>query len=117
MSEALAALEERAIHPDTMRLRGFPFHDDILDFVAGHERIFVVEQNRDAQLRTLLMSEGDIDPARLVPILHYDGTPITPRFIVKPIPPMPPLLPLPPLKKPPPLPSLPSPPPSSSPSP
>ena len=54
-----------------------------LDFVASHERVFVIEQNRDAQLRTLLISEGDIDPARLVPILHYDGTPITARFIVK----------------------------------
>ena len=83
MAEALESLEKRGIHLDTMRIRGFPFHDDILDFVDGHERIFVVEQNRDAQLRTLLMNEGDIDPARLVPILHYDGTPITARFIVK----------------------------------
>ena len=66
-----------------MRVRAFPFHDDVLDFVADHERVFVVEQNRDAQLRTLLMNEGEIDPARLVPILHYDGTPITARFIVK----------------------------------
>src|ERR1700757_4223958 len=72
MSEALEALEDRGIHIDTMRIRGFPFHDDILDFVAGHEKIFVVEQNRDAQLRILLINEGDLDPARLVPILHYD---------------------------------------------
>jgi len=83
MSEALEALEARAIHLDTMRIRAYPFHDDILDFIAAHERVFVVEQNRDAQLRTLILSEGDIDPARLVPILHYDGTPITARFIVK----------------------------------
>jgi 2-oxoglutarate ferredoxin oxidoreductase subunit alpha len=83
MTEALEALEARDIHLDTMRIRAFPFHDDVLDFVAGHEKVFVVEQNRDAQLRTLLMSEGDLDPARLVPILHYDGTPITARFIVK----------------------------------
>ena len=83
MNEALEALEARGIHLDTMRIRAFPFHDDVLDFVAAHERVFVVEQNRDAQLRTLLISEGDIDPARLVPILHYDGTPITARFIVK----------------------------------
>ena len=83
MSEALEALEQRGIHLDTIRIRAFPFHDDILDFIAAHDRIFVVEQNRDAQLRTLLISEGEIDPARLVPILHYDGTPITARFIVK----------------------------------
>jgi 2-oxoglutarate ferredoxin oxidoreductase subunit alpha len=43
----------------------------------------VVEQNRDAQLRSLLVNELEIDPARLVPILHYDGTPITARFIVQ----------------------------------
>src|SRR5262249_17486694 len=81
--EALEALEARGIHIDTMRIRAFPFHDDILDFVAGHEKIFVVEQNRDAQLRTLLMNEGDIDPARLVPSLHYGRTPSTAPFIVQ----------------------------------
>ena len=83
MSEALEALEDRGIHLDTLRVRAFPFHDNVLDFIAAHDRVFVVEQNRDAQLRTLLMNEGEIDPARLVPILHYDGTPITARFIVK----------------------------------
>jgi 2-oxoglutarate/2-oxoacid ferredoxin oxidoreductase subunit alpha len=83
MAEALEALEERGIHLDTLRVRAYPFHDDLLDFVAAHDRVFIVEQNRDAQLRNLLMNDGDIDPARLVPILHYDGTPITARFIVK----------------------------------
>ena len=83
MDEALEALEARGIHLDTLRVRAFPFHDDVLDFVADHDRVFVVEQNRDAQLRTLLTTEREIDPARLVPILHYDGTPITARFIVK----------------------------------
>jgi 2-oxoglutarate/2-oxoacid ferredoxin oxidoreductase subunit alpha len=83
MEEALAALEARDIHLDTLRLRAFPFHDDVVDFIASHERVFVVEQNRDAQMRTLLTTELEIDPARLVPILHYDGTPITARFIVK----------------------------------
>ncbi len=99
MVEALEALEARGIHLDTMRIRAFPFHDDVLDFVAGHEKVFVVEQNRDAQLRTLLISEGDIDPARLVPILHYDGTPITARFIVKAIADMLAVVTLAPLKK------------------
>jgi 2-oxoglutarate ferredoxin oxidoreductase subunit alpha len=83
MEEALDALEARGIHLDTLRLRAFPFHDEVLDFVTSHERVFVVEQNRDAQMRTLLTTEAEIDPARLVPILHYDGTPITARFIVK----------------------------------
>ena len=54
----------------------------VADFIAGARPRFVVEQNRDAQLRTLLVNECGIDPARLVPVLHYDGTPITARFIV-----------------------------------
>jgi 2-oxoglutarate ferredoxin oxidoreductase subunit alpha len=83
MEEGLEALEARGIHLDTLRLRAFPFHDDVADFIADHERVFVVEQNRDAQLRTLLTTELEVDPARLVPVLHYDGTPITARFIVK----------------------------------
>jgi 2-oxoglutarate ferredoxin oxidoreductase subunit alpha len=53
------------------------------EFVAAHDQVFVVEQNRDAQLRTLLMNECSIAPQRLVPVLHYDGTPITARFIAK----------------------------------
>jgi 2-oxoglutarate ferredoxin oxidoreductase subunit alpha len=99
MTEALEALEARGIDLDTMRIRAFPFHDEVLDFIAGHERVFVVEQNRDAQLRTLLVNEGEIDPARLVPILHYDGTPITARFIVKAIGDMLAVVTLAPLKK------------------
>jgi 2-oxoglutarate ferredoxin oxidoreductase subunit alpha len=83
MDEALEQLEARGIHLDVMRVRGFPFHEDVLDFVTDHERVFVIEQNRDAQLRTLLTTEEEIDPSRLVPILHYDGTPITARFITK----------------------------------
>jgi 2-oxoglutarate ferredoxin oxidoreductase subunit alpha len=81
MREALAALEEQGIHLDAMRIRAFPFHDDVRDFIAAHDRVFVVEQNRDAQLRTLLINEEEIDPARLIRVLHFDGTPVTARFI------------------------------------
>jgi 2-oxoglutarate ferredoxin oxidoreductase subunit alpha len=81
MTEALEVLEAQGIHLDAMRIRGFPFADPVLDFVAEHERVFVVEQNRDAQLRLLLVNEGGIDPAKLVPVLHFDGTPITARFV------------------------------------
>ncbi len=81
MREALVGLEQDGIHLDAMRVRAFPFHDDVSRFLEAHETVFVVEQNRDAQLRTLIMNECGIDPARLVPILHYDGTPITARFI------------------------------------
>lgn len=81
MREALEALEAEGIHLDALRIRAFPFHDEVLDFVKRHDRVFLVEQNRDAQLRTLLVNEGELDPARIVPVLHYDGTPITARFI------------------------------------
>jgi 2-oxoglutarate ferredoxin oxidoreductase subunit alpha len=81
MDEAVAALEAQGMHLDTLRIRAFPFHDDIIDFIAAHERVFVIEQNRDGQLRMLIVNEGGIDPAKLIRVLHYDGTPITARFI------------------------------------
>jgi 2-oxoglutarate ferredoxin oxidoreductase subunit alpha len=81
MNEALDRLEEIGQHLDAMRLRAFPFPAEVLDFIAKHEHVFVVEQNRDAQLRGMLINEGNIDPAKLVAVLHYDGTPITARFI------------------------------------
>ncbi|MBX3509846.1 MAG: 2-oxoacid:acceptor oxidoreductase subunit alpha [Hyphomonadaceae bacterium] len=83
MKEAHHALDELGIHINSMRVRSFPFCDEVFDFIRNHDQVFVVEQNRDAQLKTLLVNEGGIDPARLVSILHYDGTPITARFIVK----------------------------------
>ncbi len=81
MSEALDQLEAEGLHLDALRVRGFPFSDEVIDFVRAHEHVFVVEQNRDGQLRALLTVEGNIDPAKLVPVLHYDGSPITARFI------------------------------------
>ncbi len=81
MDEAFDALKAQGHAVDGMRICAFPFNQDVERFVAEHEAVFVVEQNRDAQLRTLLVNEHDIDPARLPSILHYDGTPITARFI------------------------------------
>jgi len=81
MDEAIAVLEQGGLHLDTLRIRAFPFADSVAEFVAAHDHVFVVEQNRDAQLRSMLVNEFGIDPARLVPVLHYDGTPITARFI------------------------------------
>ena len=82
MAEAIAGLKAAGIPLDAMRLRAFPFPDSVRQFVLSHDQVFVVEQNRDAQLRSLLVNELELDPARLTPILHYDGTPITARFIV-----------------------------------
>ena len=81
MREALDALELEGLHVDAMRLLAFPFPQAVDRFVAEHDKVFVAEQNRDGQMRSMLINELDIDPARLVRVLHYDGTPITARFI------------------------------------
>jgi 2-oxoglutarate ferredoxin oxidoreductase subunit alpha len=83
MAEALAALEGRGLDLDALRVRAFPFCDAVFDFIAEHEEVFVVEQNRDAQLRALLINEGGVDPAKLTAVLHYEGAPITARFITQ----------------------------------
>jgi 2-oxoglutarate/2-oxoacid ferredoxin oxidoreductase subunit alpha len=82
MDEATAALEAQGIDLNLMRVRAFPFSDEVINFILDHDQVFLIEQNRDAQLKTLLISEGAIDPARLISVLHYDGTPVTARSIV-----------------------------------
>jgi len=81
MHEALDVLGASSIHVDALRLRAFPFPQSVAQFIAEHEEVFVVEQNRDAQMRSLLVNEFDVDPAKLIRVLHFDGTPITARFI------------------------------------
>jgi 2-oxoglutarate ferredoxin oxidoreductase subunit alpha len=83
MDEAILMLENNGQHLDRLRVRAFPFHSSVSSFIADHDFVFVVEQNRDAQLRSLIVNECSIDPVRLVPVLHYDGTPITARFIAR----------------------------------
>ena len=82
MHEALETLEAQGHHVDAMRVRAFPFAQEVYDFIHAHDEVFVVEQNRDAQLRTLVVTEGNIDPNRLTAVLHYDGAPITARFLI-----------------------------------
>ena len=82
MREALDVLELNDVHLDAMRLSAFPFPDSVSKFIAEHDLVFVVEQNRDAQMRSMLINELEINPAKLVRVLHYDGTPITARFII-----------------------------------
>lgn len=81
MDEALDLMLDDQIELDAMRIRSFPFSADVFKFIEHHKRVFVVEQNRDAQMRSLLINEGDIDPAKLDSVLHYDGSPITAQFI------------------------------------
>jgi 2-oxoglutarate ferredoxin oxidoreductase subunit alpha len=83
MNEALEVLAEQDIFVNALRVRAFPFQDEIADFAATHSKVFVIEQNRDAQLKTLLVNEAGINPVNLISVLHYDGTPITARFITR----------------------------------
>ena len=83
MHEALDALAAQGIHVNALRLRAFPFAASVDEFIAAHETVFVVEQNRDAQLRSMLVNELEINPAKLKRVLHFDGTPITARFITQ----------------------------------
>jgi len=83
MEEALDILDEEGNGLDALRLRAFPFPKSVKEFIDSHDKVFVVEQNRDAQMHTLLMNELEIMKSNLVKVLHYDGTPITARFIVK----------------------------------
>jgi 2-oxoglutarate ferredoxin oxidoreductase subunit alpha len=82
MDEAIEGLAAAGQHLNTLRVRAFPFGHEVEEFTAQHDLVFVAEQNRDGQLRTLLMNECGIDPAKLVPVLHYDGSPINARFII-----------------------------------
>ncbi|MBS0406627.1 MAG: 2-oxoacid:acceptor oxidoreductase subunit alpha [Proteobacteria bacterium] len=83
MHEALDTLAAQGIHVNALRLRAFPFAASVDEFIAAHETVFVVEQNRDAQLRSMLVNELEINPAKLKRVLHFDGTPITARFITQ----------------------------------
>ncbi len=79
--EAIDYLAEEGVAVDSLRLRAFPFSEEVEQFIASHETVFVVEQNRDAQMRSLLINECDIAPSKLLSVLNYDGMPITARKI------------------------------------
>ena len=80
--EALDVLAERGITLDYLRVRAFPFAEEVESFLATHEVIYVVEQNRDAQLKSLLMLETRVEKSKLRSLLHYSGLPVSSRFIV-----------------------------------
>ena len=83
IDEALQLLANESIHFDALRIRAFPIAYEVADFIRDHDQVFVVDQNRDAQMRTLLTTDLGIAPARLTPILHFGGMPITARFIFR----------------------------------
>ena len=79
--EALDMLQEDGIELDTLRLRAFPFNEQVTDFIDQHERVFVIEQNRDGQMRKLLINEHDFNPEKLVSVTYYAGLSISADFI------------------------------------
>ncbi len=81
--EGLDELERAGVRLNAMRLKAFPFNEDVKAFCAAHDQIFVLEQNRDAQMRSLLITEADIPATKLIPMLSYDGMPTTAAFVRK----------------------------------
>ncbi|MGD9867527.1 MAG: 2-oxoacid:acceptor oxidoreductase subunit alpha [Hyphomicrobiales bacterium] len=81
--EAIDLLRDMGHQLNTLRLRAFPFSRDVIRFAEEHDRIFVVEQNRDAQMRTLLMVEAGIPAEKLIPVLNYDGMPLAADWLAK----------------------------------
>jgi len=80
--EAIDVLKTHGVRVNYMRVRAFPFAEDVERFLAAHKTVFVVEQNRDAQFRSLLALETKVEKAKLLPLLHYSGLPISSTFIV-----------------------------------
>jgi 2-oxoglutarate ferredoxin oxidoreductase subunit alpha len=81
--EARDRLADQGIHADYLRLRAFPFGPEVVDFLQGHETVFVVEQNRDAQMKSLLRLELGEAAGRLISILHYNGMPIPSECVIE----------------------------------
>jgi len=81
--EARDRLVKQNIKLNYCRIKAFPFSDSVKEFIEKHDVVYVVEQNRDAQLRTLLMLDADADPKKIVSVLHYSGTPLHPGFVVR----------------------------------
>ena len=75
--EAMDVLKEEKIVVDAIRLKSFPFNKEVEDFINSHDTVFIIEQNRDAQMKSLLMIELQADPKKLISVLNYDGMPIT----------------------------------------
>ena len=77
MAEALDYLAKDGVRLDTMRIRGFPFSEAVIEFIDAHDFVFVAEQNRDGQMKTLLVNETGVDPAKIVSVLSYGGLSIS----------------------------------------
>lgn len=81
--EALDILRAEDVHMDGLRLKSTPFSQSVIDFIIDHEIVFVIEQNRDGQMRSILINELEIEPRKLKAVLNYDGMPITAANIIR----------------------------------
>lgn len=81
--EAMELLNAEGINLDALRIKSFPFGTEVINYLASHKKIFVIEQNRDAQMKSLLVNETGTDPSKLVSVLNYDGMPVTADFIIQ----------------------------------
>jgi 2-oxoglutarate/2-oxoacid ferredoxin oxidoreductase subunit alpha len=81
--EAFDLLAEEGVAINTMRLLAFPLRREVIDFIDRHDHVFVIEQNRDGQMRMLLINEAQLPPEKLLSVLHFDGLPITAETIVE----------------------------------
>ena len=79
--EAMDEMEVSGTVFDAMRLRSFPFNKTVEDFIHSHEMVFIIEQNRDGQMRSLLINELNVNPQKMIAVLNFDGMPITAQFI------------------------------------
>lgn len=79
--EAMDDMEASGTVFDAMRLKSFPFNKTVEDFIHSHEMVFIIEQNRDAQMRSLLINELNVNPQKMISVLNFDGMPITAQFI------------------------------------
>jgi len=80
--EALSLMAREGWGINHMRLRAFPFSDEVTDFIDRHDFLFVVEQNRDAQMRHLLIAEAGVAAQKLIPVVNIDGMPLTASFVI-----------------------------------
>ena len=82
VQEAMDQLKEQGVLVDALRIKSFPFNKTVEDFIKSHKKIFVIEQNRDAQMKSIITIELQIDPTKLISVLNYDGMPITANHIM-----------------------------------
>ena len=83
VKEALVHLKEQNVGLNYCRVKSFPFSKSVIDFIDKHESVYVVEQNRDAQLKSLLILDANANPEKLISMLHYDGMPVNAHFVIE----------------------------------